>query len=111
MSIFLISLLLKDVLDTEDSIFDNFQDDRINIFLLRKLVNYRKRVNCLATRIFFKTVLRCLVMAPQGVRGLGPPEVFPRPPPCGWSIAFIATPRVVGRLPKFTRNPALRRIR
>lgn len=55
-----------------------------------------------------ETVLRCFVMAPHGVRGCGPPDVFPRPPPCGWSIAFIATPRVVGRRPILTRNPALR---
>ncbi len=33
---------------------------------------------------------------PQGETGWRPPEVLPSPPPIGWSIGFIATPRTLG---------------
>src|SRR5215813_9186345 len=48
-----------------------------------------------------------LVGLPQGVTGWRPPEVLPSPPPCGWSIGFIATPRTDGRLPFQRIRPAL----
>src|SRR5699024_2806224 len=35
------------------------------------------------------------------------PEVRPSPPPCGWSIGFITTPRTDGRLPFQRMRPAL----
>ena len=37
---------------------------------------------------------------PHGVHGPGRPiPVFPSPPPCGWSFAFITEPRTVGLIP------------
>src|SRR3954469_6761482 len=44
---------------------------------------------------------------PHGLTGWRPPEVLPSPPPCGWSIGFMATPRTVGRLPFHRMRPAL----
>src|SRR5215203_4376044 len=44
---------------------------------------------------------------PHGVTGWRPPEVRPSPPPCGWSIGFMATPRLCGRLPSQRLRPAL----
>src|SRR5688572_20591666 len=44
---------------------------------------------------------------PFGFTGWRPPEVFPSPPPCGWSTGFMATPRTVGRLPFHRMRPAL----
>src|SRR6478735_5435293 len=44
---------------------------------------------------------------PFGLTGWRPPEVFPSPPPCGWSTGFMATPRTVGRLPFHRIRPAL----
>src|SRR3984957_17722099 len=44
---------------------------------------------------------------PHGLTGWRPPEVLPSPPPCGWSIGFIATPRTDGRLPFQRLRPAL----
>src|SRR6202012_1528465 len=44
---------------------------------------------------------------PHGLTGWRPPEVLPSPPPCGWSIGFIATPRTVGRMPFQRLRPAL----
>src|SRR5688572_6668919 len=48
-----------------------------------------------------------LVDLPQGVTGWRPPEVRPSPPPCGWSIGFIATPRTTGLRPFQRMRPAL----
>src|SRR3954451_15709201 len=48
-----------------------------------------------------------LVGKPHGVTGWRPPEVRPSPPPCGWSIGFMATPRVCGRFPSQRLRPAL----
>src|SRR5687767_5296215 len=48
-----------------------------------------------------------LVGLPHGVTGCRPPEVRPSPPPCGWSIGFIATPRTLGRQPSQRFRPAL----
>ena len=47
----------------------------------------------------FDRVRAPLVGLPHGVTGCRPPEVRPSPPPCGWSIGFIATPRTLGRRP------------
>src|SRR3989337_1700623 len=55
---------------------------------------------------FFR-VLYPLVGTPQGVTGCRPPEVFPSPPPWGWSWGFMATPRTVGRRPSQRLRPAL----
>ena len=49
--------------------------------------------------LFLSRVRAPLVGLPQGVTGCRPPEVRPSPPPCGWSIGFITTPRTEGRLP------------
>jgi len=49
-----------------------------------------------------------LVGLPHGVTGCRPPEVRPSPPPCGWSIGFIVTPRLCGRRPSQRERPAWR---
>src|SRR6056297_3011440 len=51
-----------------------------------------------------------LVGLPQGVTGWRPPEVRPSPPPWGWSIGFIATPRTAGLRPSQRLRPALPRL-
>src|SRR5215475_4245613 len=48
-----------------------------------------------------------LVGNPQGVTGWRPPDVRPSPPPCGWSMGFIATPRLCGMRPIQRLRPAL----
>ena len=48
-----------------------------------------------------------LVGLPHGVTGCRPPEVRPSPPPCGWSIGFMVTPRLCGRRPSQRERPAL----
>src|SRR5262249_61373264 len=48
-----------------------------------------------------------LVGKPHGVTGGRPPEVRPSPPPCGWSMGFMETPRVWGRWPSQRVRPAL----
>lgn len=44
---------------------------------------------------------------PQMLTGCTLPLDLPRPPPCGWSQAFMATPRTVGRMPSHRDRPAL----
>src|SRR6187551_811866 len=48
-----------------------------------------------------------LVDLPPGVTGWRPPEGRPSPPPCGWSIGFMATPRTTGLRPFHRTRPAL----
>src|SRR3989304_2617734 len=60
----------------------------------------------LSVALFFR-VLYPLVGFPHGVQGCLPPEVFPSPPPRGWSTGFIATPRTWGLLPSHRDFPAL----
>src|SRR6476659_10379995 len=55
----------------------------------------------------FLRVFLPLVGKPHGVTGCRPPEVRPSPPPCGWSIGFIDTPRLCGRRPIQRLRPAL----
>src|SRR5438270_11440980 len=43
---------------------------------------------------------------PQGDVGFRPPEALPSPPPRGWSMGFIATPRTLGRLACQRLRPA-----
>src|SRR5262249_58618419 len=57
-------------------------------------------------RLFFR-VLNPLACTPHGETGGWPAAVRPSPPPCGWSIGFIATPRTVGRTPRQRTRPAL----
>jgi len=45
-----------------------------------------------SVRLLFR-VFRPFVFQPQGEVGCLPPEVFPSPPPIGWSTGFMATPR------------------
>src|SRR5579862_4410439 len=65
----------------------------------------RRRISrsvALLARVFLP-----LVGLPHGVTGWRPPEDLPSPPPCGWSIGFMATPRTDGRLPFHRIRPAL----
>src|SRR4249919_769024 len=55
----------------------------------------------------FLRVFLPLVGKPHGVTGWRPPEVRPSPPPCGWSIGFIVTPRLCGMRPFQRWRPAL----
>src|SRR5215470_7919069 len=55
----------------------------------------------------FLRVFLPLVGKPQGVTGWRPPDVRPSPPPCGWSIGFMATPRTEGLMPSQRERPAL----
>src|SRR5262245_10313124 len=48
-----------------------------------------------------------LALLPVGLTGCRPPLVRPSPPPCGWSIGFIAVPRTKGRQPFQRLRPAL----
>src|SRR5699024_728994 len=52
-------------------------------------------------------VLWPLVGLPQGVTGCRPPLVRPSPPPWGWSIGFMTTPRTLGLTPRWRIRPAL----
>src|SRR5712664_4441611 len=52
-------------------------------------------------RVFFPSTL------PHGDVGGRPPDVFPSPPPSGWSTGFIATPRTRGFRPSQRLLPAL----
>src|SRR5213592_3883821 len=52
-------------------------------------------------RVFFPSTL------PQGEVGGRPPDVFPSPPPSGWSTGFMATPRTRGWRPSQRLLPAL----
>ena len=56
---------------------------------------------------FERLVLPPFVGLPQGVTEVRPPEVLPSPPPCGWSIGFIATPLTLGLLFNHLERPAL----
>ena len=47
------------------------------------------------------------VPQPQTLTGCLFDLLFPRPPPCGWSLAFIAIPRTSGRHPSHRLRPAL----
>src|SRR5687767_1958642 len=67
---------------------------------------------CLLLRMYLLLFLRervffPFVLLPQGVTGWRPPEVLPSPPPCGWSIGFMATPRTTGLMPFQRLRPAL----
>ena len=44
---------------------------------------------------------------PMEYMGDVPPELLPSPPPKGWSMGFMATPRTEGRLPFQRLRPAL----
>ncbi len=57
--------------------------------------------------VLFLLVLYPLVGIPQGVTGCLPPDVFPSPPPIGWSTGFITTPRTLGLRPIHLVLPAL----
>ena len=58
----------------------------------------RRRRRIMPSVFLLCRVFLPLVRLPQGVTGWRPPEVRPSPPPWGWSIGFIATPRTEGLL-------------
>src|SRR5438552_15789514 len=66
-------------------------------YFLRRTMNLSV---LLLLRVFFSRT-------PHGVHGCRPPDDFPSPPPSGWSIGFIATPRTDGRLLSHRALPAL----
>ena len=58
-----------------------------------------------SVRLLFR-VFMPFVFQPQGEVGCRPPDVFPSPPPIGWSTGFIATPRTWGLKPIQRLRPA-----
>src|SRR5689334_17583606 len=78
-----------------------------NLLLAKTYFDLRLTMN-LSVRLLFR-VLYPRVGWPHGVTGCRPPEVFPSPPPCGWSTGFIETPRLCGRRPSQRLRPALPR--
>src|SRR5439155_5267285 len=65
----------------------------------------RPRTMSLVDGFFLCRVLRPSGL-PQGLVGGRPPELFPSPPPSGWSTGFIATPRTRGMRPSQRLLPA-----
>src|SRR5207244_10204758 len=65
----------------------------------------RRRTTAASEYLPFLRVLPSVL--PQGDVGFRPPEALPSPPPRGWSMGFIATPRTLGRLPCQRLRPAL----
>src|SRR5688500_16831420 len=77
---------------TKESTKGPFQTERVMgapYFFFRW---WRERRMYLPVALFLR-VRAPLVGLPQGVTGCRPPLVRPSPPPCGWSIGFITTPR------------------
>src|SRR5690606_13754019 len=70
----------------------------------------RPRTMYLSERLFRFRVLTPSGL-PHGETGGRPPDVRPSPPPNGWSIGFIATPRTLGRRPRQRFAPALPTLR
>src|SRR5439155_26416808 len=92
----LLSLVIPNRFSGEESAFRKRGN---NYFVLRFTMNA-------SVRLLFR-VLYPRVGCPHGVTGCRPPEVFPSPPPCGWSTGFIETPRFTGRRPNQRVRPAL----
>src|SRR5687767_8087266 len=67
----------------------------------------RPRTMSLFDSLFLARVRFPSVGTPQGVTGWRPPFDLPSPPPCGWSMGFMAAPRTDGRLPSQRLRPAL----
>src|SRR5690606_4551004 len=67
------------------------------------------------TMYLFDSLFRRRVFLPSGLphgdTGGRPPDVRPSPPPSGWSIGFIATPRTFGRRPRQRFAPAFPTLR
>src|SRR4051794_18973224 len=67
----------------------------------------RRRRTIIESELFFLRVRPSGL--PHGDTGWRPPDDLPSPPPSGWSIGFIATPRTFGRLFFQRLRPALPR--
>src|SRR5204863_2529126 len=68
----------------------------------------RRRSRTIITCVrLLRRVLKPLLCTPHGDTGGCADAVRPSPPPCGWSIGFMATPRTVGRTPRQRLRPAL----
>jgi hypothetical protein len=87
--------------------------DTGNCYQLGRFSNYladaffRRDIISLVLGFFLFLVLPPLAGLAQGdMLDFRPPEVFPSPPPWGWSMGFIATPRTVGRHPSHRDLPA-----
>src|SRR3989442_1338973 len=77
--------------------------DAVLVYFFRA---WRLEMMNLVVDLFLRVFLP-LVGKPHGVTGWRPPEVRPSPPPCGWSIGFIVTPRLCGMRPIQRLRPAL----
>src|SRR5512134_4091701 len=67
---------------------------------------FRRLTMSASVRLLLR-VLKPLVFQPHGEHGCRPPDVFPSPPPIGWSTGFIATPRLCDFQPSQRLRPAL----
>src|SRR5512141_175641 len=68
---------------------------------------YFRRLTMSALVRLLLRVLRPFVFQPHGEHGWRPPDVFPSPPPIGWSTGFMATPRLCDFQPSQRLRPAL----
>src|SRR3990167_1958337 len=83
------------------SINGPFFSDRDMDYFLRCIIN-------LLDAFFLFRVFTPNACLPQGVFGYFKPiGLWPSPPPCGWSIGFMALPRTDGRMPRWRLRPAL----
>ena len=67
----------------------------------------RRRIIALFDALRGWRVMPPLALLPVGLTGCRPPLVRPSPPPCGWSIGFIAVPRTCDLRPSHRRATRL----
>src|SRR5258707_15880480 len=95
--------LLEQIAVDERALPDRTPHGAVLVYFFRA---WRLEMMNLVVDLFLRVFLP-LVGKPHGVTGCRPPEVRPSPPPCGWSIGFIETPRLCGRRPIQRLRPAL----
>src|SRR5262245_15398668 len=95
---------LEQIAVDERAFPDRTRHDAVLVYYFFR--TWRLEMMNLVVDLFLRVFLP-LVGKPHGVTGCRPPEVRPSPPPCGWSIGFIATPRLCGMRPIQRLRPAL----
>src|SRR5258705_12513652 len=88
--------LLEQIAVDERALPDRTRHDAVLVYFFFRA--WRLEMMNLVVDLFFRVFLP-LVGKPHGVTGCRPPEVRPSPPPWGWSIGFIVTPRLCGMRP------------
>src|SRR5258706_12855114 len=95
--------LLEQIAVDERALPDRTPHGAVLVYFFRA---WRLAMMNLVVDLFLRVFLP-LVGKPHGVTGCRPPEVRPSPPPCGWSVRFIDTPRLCGIRPIQPFRPAL----